>query len=1456
METDLSMLDLFGNKNQSFAINYNNIKQINDDSVFTEHVVFGFLFRLIFVHLAKSSSQYPLSNSRPIFIIGQESGIVVLIGAGKIIHIPTNFPNYRNQSMSNHIDSACQLIEKFNFVKKSDDFSATYRLVLMAGNRISANDIKCEPIDFKENVKFINEPVLKKLVELKPPGTKFEEFLKNHLKGNHMYLKPDLVTESISFWQAHQEKTQMTRDGDVKSMFHKSVALTKGMLEKINVNVTNEYYNDQNLYIVYPLNEVYNEYPPILVVFNQNVSFQSNIQLKDELVNKFFPSTTSKNCHFLIYYPAEDKKQLTFKLGNFPINQALVEWLWFFSTQSSNVTEKYIQNKLGAIFIPKIRQFKFTLFSLLGQISALSLQNNVFVEKAISVDRYEENPREVVETSFHLKSFSVDHRHELLINIYQTGKQSSSCYARFNHQNFLVVTVEVAQDSQKAVEPPVDNALFSTSNTIIQTFYNIDIFRQKQANFEENILKTSIYACLLENPALPIVSIYEFKSAIHGVLSTKYIEISDHQSQKHSDDQVMAFTDTEHTVLIMIDFIQYNEALELPNVKSFTEKMSPIRMLQKYAPHLDELYRIHWIFLLSKRTILNIVKRIEIPRTLYSLHKHNTVNCSVALIVNSSIDDATKSFACQASNTLDMILNNTKHSQILVDIYRGFMKIHAPILPIVETLESGGNPTTTFSMADLKLKFVKSASTYYSILETSITKVQLDWSARNPKSQCTPDILHLYSDSKTYCQVDVPEFSINLFEHLETNFGTKKQVVLDLAANLSQNYQLYELSPVNFSILEQEIFSKFHHNVERVIVAQSLHLNPTNVTLLPIISGNMFENKHVAIFCPVDTGTTMVTYAQLVYPMDFKDTFGKTVPCVMVRTFEKNTSSVNDPDPITVWLGNEIFFAFINHQKNILGDNGTHWHFLNNEYVHINIGNMASQIISLCSDHTIGYVQCQNTGHNCVLDLRHYARQDNRYMLIIDCSPDTVFVYKMSMPGQLRLEGLTEIFDRQNMTDLIFVKSASSCKMFHISSKYPHADKVVIGKNFTKNDKLHFRMTGPKNVTNRANQGSFYFRIECSEGSLYFTLAGNFSRNFIVLEECFTRITTIQERQIPGNNLSFPYLDFIICTQYCKKSQLVSIRKHIGTFLELIFEKYSIIFLGPFCIVKTQNITKFSILWESWKLPNYSILKYDYNPIGNLAHFSVIRNNYDRNRNQILLLLLNPLILNIEIQLSNIETHILFTKNNKFVENNRKGNKRICLEKRAENNKTTILHFREFTDKNELFTIDRPLVREIDHRNETVLLLILLKIHITSDNKITSNFELILECLYDQVETFLFLMADYPLRLSFDNKLSSTNLLFKPVPIHFGPESKLIVLFDVFLAPETMVYIDKNVTDEIMALFTRGHLLILDPKSEITVALVDFRRRLSHLRKIRLMFQNCLMKMSDVNFAERSFLCE
>jgi len=208
-------------------------------------------------------------------------------------------------------------------------------------------------------------------------------------------------------------------------------------------------------------------------------------------------------------------------------------------------------------------------------------------------------------------------------------------------------------------------------------------------------------------------------------------------------------------------------------------------------------------------------------------------------------------------------------------------------------------------------------------------------------------------------------------------------------------------------------------------------------------------------------------------------------------------------------------------------------------------------------------------------------------------------------------------------------------------------------------------MTGPKNVTNRANQGSFYFRIECSEGSLYFTLAGNFSRNFIALEQCFTRITTIQERQIPSNNLSFPYLDLIICTQDCKKSQLVSIRKHIGTFLELIFEKYSIIFMGPFCMVKTQNTAKSSIVGESWKLPNYSILKYAYNPIDNSAYFSVIRNNYDGNRNQILLLLLNPLILNIKIVLSNIETHVLFTKSlpNKFVENKLNGNQRICLEK-------------------------------------------------------------------------------------------------------------------------------------------------------------------------------------------------
>jgi len=78
-------------------------------------------------------------------------------------------------------------------------------------------------------------------------------------------------------------------------------------------------------------------------------------------------------------------------------------------------------------------------------------------------------------------------------------------------------------------------------------------------------------------------------------------------------------------------------------------------------------------------------------------------------------------------------------------------------------------------------------------------------------------------------------------------------------------------------------------------------------------------------------------------------------------------------------------------------------------------------------------------------------------------------------------------------------------------------------------------------------------------------------------------------------------------------------------------------------------------------------------------------------------------------------------------------------------------------------------------------MIILLKIQITSYSKTTSIFELILESLHGQVETFVFLITDYPLRLSFDNKLSSSNLLFKPVPIHFGPESKLIVLFDVFL---------------------------------------------------------------------------
>jgi len=109
------------------------------------------------------------------------------------------------------------------------------------------------------------------------------------------------------------------------------------------------------------------------------------------------------------------------------------------------------------------------------------------------------------------------------------------------------------------------------------------------------------------------------------------------------------------------------------------------------------------------------------------------------------------------------------------------------------------------------------------------------------------------------------------------------------------------------------------------------------------------------------------------------------------------------------------------------GDNGTHLHFLNNGFVPIKTGIKATHIISLCFNHTIGYVLCQNTGYDCVLDLRHYARQDNRYKLIIDCSQDTVFVYKMSMPGQLQLKGLTEIFDRQNISDLIFVKSDSSC---------------------------------------------------------------------------------------------------------------------------------------------------------------------------------------------------------------------------------------------------------------------------------------------------------------------------------------------------------------------------------------------------------------------------------------------
>jgi len=513
----------------------------------------------------------------------------------------------------------------------------------------------------------------------------------------------------------------------------------------------------------------------------------------------------------------------------------------------------------------------------------------------------------------------------------------------------------------------------------------------------------------------------------------------------------------------------------------------------------------------------------------------------------------------------------------------------------------------------------------------------------------------------------------------------------------------------------------------------------------------------------------------------------------------------------------------------------------------------ARSTYSLHGKNTTGVLLCE-AFIECSLNLGNYARHTSQNM-IITAVLGQVKVSFPYMDIKLRSAHVTRLVDRQNMSDVIYISALSSLKVLHVSSKNRNCDRVFVSTDFV--GQLTFVLTGSKVILNRASKGQYVYMINRRKANMRLALPRKAPKHILVFDKDYQTIRSISATTCTKCKKFTSRLQIVVSSIEFDDTVIVTINKTIHTQVQLIFETFVLTIFANFVILKSVVDNKSVVDEIDWTslVSIYTIVRCvpDHKSIVNIDYISnnKILQNYSS-------LVLAPDLLNSRIRLSEyLETHLIFTHMDQYMSHSKSpwtATLTISKETTESNVKNTIIHLKRWASyaqtMNETIKLF-PKLTQSEEPNKTSYM-----VHVTCVTEYISLklLDLVLDCPESLLSSFLFFVTSHHPMIVSSNSINGRlkdTLSMKPVPVHLGSTTELIVLVEDYLEPFTEIRIDKSVgyrQEQMIFLVIGEHLLVVNelPKP-LSILLVDFYCEFTKvLKTLRLKFNNATLEVKDI----------
>jgi len=1438
----------FSTRHSAFDIWFGNITEtlvfdkVMGNSTITRFLIYGMFLQATFVHFSQNPNQ--LVNK----VYLNRQGHLFVTDSRRLVYLQVEIESGVSSYDNTSNNEICGVIESFKMLNSNtmSKMVSFQKIVVIRDHHILVKAIRCKENSYP--TKFVSESVDdhetylysekfnrldNKFVKLKMPAKQVTEYIVNFANKFPIPLNSSILRSSMAYSKSFLQFIGQYN----KDKFPICVALTKGMLSRkwlesaeITVN------NNKTTTKLLPFSNIYDEMAQFVVV---QKSLPGDVLEKHDLykIAKIaFPNNTkTQKIHFLFYTLLNEYGMWEVEQEISHINQGIVKLLWTvaLSDNFDPETRTLVENDIGLYLSKFITNFYVLILQILAQFSAPAHENGKIIEKTLS---YKVTNNTMNSFLFIATSLESDTTLLVYIEPVKNLKTSSFTLTSLHLNKGLYLHVYILEDTSTQFNVYSEINQLVKSSTI-QTFFDLDIFGSTEAFFDIVKIKTSIHACLFDYEYFPPITTGSLKAALKSLLETHYINIEHHASAS-IDDKALIFTNENMNLIITFDFVGEIDQTDEQDLKLVLKIMHTFRMKQEYTKYLDSARRIHWIIFQTKHKTLLIFKKVDKPNRKqisspeeYSdFEQHFTFftykNCSK--VTNSTVNG----YIYQTYSILQSFLVDMSPDVISL-VLRRKMKIHAPTLSSFPE-ELFISHKTTFPTSHLLQLIFYSTRSFYKPLNSKVTSAQyVDRIIKSQKETfCIENTRHSMCHT---CSYKIIPFHIKSYTKFLFKFNNTNIELFDDLINVIHKNNHY------VNILEKMLNFEWSDVVVLSDISEDnsfTRLSNQDKDPGGVVDVKNFQIKMTTGLRCSSEGSWNLLAANY---MDGKK--GSKDQCVTGQTFSK----------ISPFGGKKLQLFIINTTYSFIHQpsEAESVYLIGDGYV-VSLAGMGRTRYSLQGQDTQGTLTCA-TGHDdCTLDLRFYARKIKQSMLINSTNELTIVTFGESLTkisnNQLKARHFTQIFDRQNQSDIIHIGGGNSkVKIVHLNSRNQHQDRVSISQDFR--GELTLVLTGSKSILNRAEQSQFFYVIKRRRAEINLFLPKRSSRHVVIFDKSYQSVKSVQQITGKQGNLRNKFNSHLVIsvtsTKFDDEIQ-IRIHKSIDTYIEFVFESYSMEIFGYFVLQRQiHEINKHKI---NWVIPNYTRI------VSFLDHKSVVQ--MDTVQNGLYadssVLLINLPDYDLDFYLPNCETHFVFDPeeyNLSNIDSPTFPTNINMIKDRKCGNVTTVIHLQEMNAYAHSNNCSIELtVSSIDSKLNNLFSYMVHVAYVT-ENKTHLVSDLIIQLSSEtQLESFVFFLSSYPTVMTQSNDKTVAML---PKPIYFGKEAEFIVLIDSFLEPFTEILIGKSVSDaNLKFVLVDIHLLILnlDQTDSVSIIMVDFQNSREPIwGTICLKFKNFTISLSEID---------